>query len=59
MEADEKERKNLFLSKREKGGELELADFESAQHFTQPPAHNTEAPREKAMEEQGIGRPST
>ena len=29
------------------------------QHFTQPPAHYTEATLVKALEEQGIGRPST
>ena len=59
IEADEKEEKNQILSKLEKGEELELADLERAQHFTQPPAHYTEASLVKAMEEQGIGRPST
>ena len=59
IEADEKEEKNQILSKLEKGEELELADLVSAQHFTQPPAHSTEASLVKAMEEQGIGRPST
>ncbi len=29
------------------------------QHFTQPPAHYTEASLIKALEENGIGRPST
>ena len=59
IEADEKEEKNQILSKLEKGEELELADLVSTQHFTQPPAHYTEASLVKAMEEQGIGRPST
>ncbi len=59
IEADEKEEKNQILSRLEKGEELELEDLESAQHFTQPPAHYTEASLVKAMEEQGIGRPST
>ena len=43
----------------EKGMELKLSDFDSRQHFTQPPAHFTEASLVKALEEQGIGRPST
>ena len=59
IEADEKEEKNQILSKLEKGEELELADLVNAQHCTQPPAHYTEASLVKAMEEQGIGRPST
>ncbi len=43
----------------EKGMKLKLADFDGRQHFTQPPAHFTEASLVKALEEQGIGRPST
>lgn len=43
----------------ESGMELKLADLQPSQHFTQPPAHYTEASLVKAMEEQGIGRPST
>ncbi len=41
------------------GTVLEPVDFDSKQHFTQPPAHFTEASLVKAMEELGIGRPST
>ncbi len=38
---------------------LKLKEFESKQHFTQPPAHYTEAALVKTLEELGIGRPST
>ncbi|MBQ6798217.1 MAG: type I DNA topoisomerase [Oscillospiraceae bacterium] len=41
------------------GENVALKGFEPAQHFTQPPAHYTEATLIRAMEEQGIGRPST
>ena len=36
-----------------------MQELEGKQHFTQPPAHYTEASLVKAMEELGIGRPST
>ena len=59
-EADEeKEEKNVLLGGLEKGMELTRESFESKQHFTQPPAHYTEAALVKTMEELGIGRPST
>ena len=38
---------------------LELESLDSSQHFTQPPAHYTEASLVKQLEELGIGRPST
>jgi len=43
----------------QKDSELTRQDFETKQHFTQPPAHYTEAALVKALEEHGIGRPST
>ncbi len=43
----------------EKGEELKLSKLEESQHFTEPPARYTEASLIKAMEEDGIGRPST
>ena len=50
---------NNTIAKLDKDSELEFVKFEENQHFTQPPAHFTEAALVKAMEEQGIGRPST
>ncbi len=50
---------NNTITKLEKDDVLEFVKFEENQHFTQPPAHFTEAALVKAMEEQGIGRPST
>ncbi len=38
---------------------LKLKELKPEQHFTQPPAHYTEASLVKTMEELGIGRPST
>ena len=58
-EEDEKEQSNALIGKLEPGMELTLEKFDSSQHFTQPPAHYTEASLVKALEEQGIGRPST
>ena len=41
------------------GDKLSLKDIEGKQHFTQPPARYTEGSFIKALEENGIGRPST
>lgn len=43
----------------EKGMELKVLDMSKSQHFTQAAPHYTEASLVKALEEQGIGRPST
>ena len=59
VQDDEKEESNVLLGNLEKGSLLNLEKLESSQHFTQPPAHFTEASLVKGMEEQGIGRPST
>ncbi|MBE5928905.1 MAG: type I DNA topoisomerase [Lachnospiraceae bacterium] len=56
---DDKEISDVISSKIEKGMELTLSDIEPSQHFTQPPAHFTEASLVKTLEELGIGRPST
>ena len=59
VQEDDKEAGNALLGKLEAGDILNLAELKPSQHFTQPPAHYTEASLVKAMEEQGIGRPST
>ena len=59
VQDDDKEESNKLLEKLEKGMKLELKELREGQHFTQPPAHYTEASLVKALEEQGIGRPST
>jgi len=41
------------------GDQAACADIRKEQHFTQPPARYTEATLVKAMEEKGVGRPST
>ena len=41
------------------GEKASIADIKKEQHFTQPPARYTEATLVKAMEEKGVGRPST
>lgn len=58
-EEDEKGEDNTFLKSIDENTKLELADIAGTQHFTQPPAHYTEASLVKTMEEHGIGRPST
>lgn len=59
VDADDEEEKSQTLGTMEKGTALALEGLEPSQHFTQPPAHYTEASLVKALEEQGIGRPST
>lgn len=56
---DEKEENNVLLKSIDEQTKLSLADFDEKQHFTQPPAHYTEASLVKTLEELGIGRPST
>ena len=53
VQDDEKEENNRLLGKLEKGMVLELEALREGQHFTQPPAHYTEASLVKALEEQG------
>ncbi|MFV0363972.1 MAG: type I DNA topoisomerase [Suipraeoptans sp.] len=60
IEADEeKEDNNAMLSKMSVESKLTKESFETEQHFTQPPAHYTEASLVKVLEELRIGRPST
>ena len=56
---EEKEERESPLPALQEGEVLTLKDFSKDQHFTQPPAHYTDATLIRAMEEQGIGRPST
>ena len=56
-EADEDA--ELNLPKVEKGEQLKLNKISPEQHFTEPPPRFTEATLVKALEEKGIGRPST
>ena len=56
---DEKAENNVLARKINKDSQLSFKDFDAKQHFTQPPAHYTEASLVKTMEELGIGRPST
>ena len=56
---DEKQESNTLVKDITKDTQLKLSEFEPKQHFTQPPAHYTEASLVRALEELGIGRPST
>ena len=56
---EEKEETNAMAGKIEPGMELTLQTLDCKQHFTQPPAHYTEATLVRTLEELGIGRPST
>ncbi|HET8697948.1 MAG TPA: topoisomerase C-terminal repeat-containing protein, partial [Gammaproteobacteria bacterium] len=54
--ADEQDR---ILPAVTEGDRVSLKDVQSAQHFTEPPPRYSEATLVKALEEYGIGRPST
>ena len=56
---DDEKKGNVLSQSLEKGMKLSLKELKPQQHFTQPPAHYTEASLVKTMEELGIGRPST
>ncbi len=56
---DEDEETGAVFEALQEGDILTLAELRKSQHFTQPPAHYTEASLVKTLEELGIGRPST
>ena len=55
----EKSEKDKAIPILDAGATLSVEKIILRQHFTQPPAHYTEATLVKALEEKGIGRPST
>lgn len=56
---DDKAEANNVLGKCKENSKIKISNLEGNQHFTQPPAHFTEASLVKTLEELGIGRPST
>ena len=58
-EEEEKEENNTLVKGITKDTKLTLQQLFEKQHFTQPASHYTEASLVRAMEELGIGRPST
>ena len=56
---DEEEATGSALPDLQVGEKANAVDIKKEQHFTQPPARYTEATLVKAMEEKGVGRPST
>ena len=56
---DEGETVGSPLPDLQEGEQANASKIEKEQHFTQPPARYTEATLVKAMEEKGVGRPST
>ena len=56
---DEKAQNNVLVNNLTMDSVLTKEDIDTKQHFTQPPAHYTEAALVKTLEELGIGRPST
>ncbi len=58
-DADAEDEAERRLPALKEGDRAAVADVEGAQHFTEPPPRYTEASLVKALEEHGIGRPST
>ena len=58
-EQEEEQEKFETIEGLETGDEVQLKTIEPQQHFTQPPPRYTEAALVKALEENGVGRPST
>jgi len=58
-EAEEEEKDKAPLPPLADGEELQLSDLFPQQHFTEPPPRYNEATLVRALEEKGIGRPST
>lgn len=56
---DSNSEKDNILPDLEKGENVKLLKLDPKQHFTQPPARYSEATLVKALEENGVGRPST
>jgi len=59
VEEDEKEKKVKLPADLKEKDSVNLKKLEPKQHFTQPPPRYTEASLVKALEKEGIGRPST
>ena len=55
----EKENKNQKLPALEEKDSLDLKELDTTQHFTKPPSRYSEASLVRALEKEGIGRPST
>ncbi len=58
-DSDEEKEVNVLSAKIDENSKVDIVSLDENQHFTQPPAHFTEASLVKTLEELGIGRPST
>ena len=56
---DDKDGNGVLLKALNDNSKIGFVSLDKKQHFTQPPAHYTEASLVRALEELGIGRPST